>query len=169
MTPQNPENWPDLVAGPRSDAHQAASLRDHPALGEAERARLQEELALNALLDAHRPPPPVSSNFTARVLAGVERASDAEGERPAPEPWWRRLFPLPRVAAAAILIAVGAMIWTQTQAERDIQLAAGVLEVGKASAIPGLDAASLADFEVIQRVHAQPKPEDEALILALAQ
>jgi hypothetical protein len=37
-----------------------------------------------------------------------------------------------------------------------------------AASVPGLEAASLADFEVIRRIGVAPRAEDDALILALA-
>jgi hypothetical protein len=43
------------------------------------------------------------------------------------------------------------------------------MELGTAATVPGIDAATLADFEVIRHIAASPKPEDDALILALAE
>jgi hypothetical protein len=48
-------------------------------------------------------------------------------------------------------------------------MAKQAVELGRAASVPGLEAASLADFEVIRRIGVVPRAEDDALILALAQ
>ena len=98
MTPEPPEDWLDRVAGRKVDPETIRWLRQPGRLSEPERRRLEAELAFNGLLDGHRPPPPVSSNFTAQVLARIEREERVVERR---TPWWQRIGWLPRLAALA--------------------------------------------------------------------
>jgi len=165
MTPEPPEDWIDDVSGPRPDPEAVRQLRRPGRLTDPERRRLETELALNELLDSRRPPP-LSSNFTARVLAEVAREPRAERS---PEPWWRRLRWVPRLVAFAALAIVGVVIWNSGNATHRARLAQGAMELGTAATVPGIEAATLADFEVIRHMTATPRPEDDALILALAE
>ena len=165
MTPETPEDWLDQVSGPRPDPEAVRQLRRPGRLTDPERRRLEAELALNELLDSRRPPP-LSTNFTARVLAEVARESRAV---PAPEPWWRRVRWVPRLVAFAALAVVGIVIWNSGNSSQRARLAQGAMELGTAATVPGIEASTLADFEVIRRISATPRPEDDALILALAE
>jgi hypothetical protein len=165
MTPETPEDWLDQVSGPRPDPESVRQLRRPGRLADPERRRLEAELALNELLDSRRPPP-LSSNFTARVLAEVARESRTERST---EPWWRRLRWLPRLVAFAALAIVGIVIWNGGNTTHRARLAQGAMELGTAATVPGIEAATLADFEVIRHITATPKAEDDALILALAE
>jgi len=166
MTPETPEDWLDQVSGPPPDEATVRQWRRPGRLTDAERRRLEAELALNQLLDSHRPPPPLSSNFTARVLAEVTRESRSAA--PA-EPWWHRLRWIPRMAAFAALAVAGIVVWNSGNATHRARLAQEAMELGTAASVPGIEAATLADFEVIRHISAVPKPEDDALILALAE
>ena len=166
MTPETPEDWLDQVSGPPPDPETVRQLRRPGRLTDPERRRLEAELALNDLLESHRPPPPLPSNFTARVLAEVARESRTERSA---EPWWRRLRWVPRLIAFAALAIVGVVVWNSGNATHRARLAQGAMELGTAATVPGIEAATLADFEVIRRMTAVPKPEDDALILALAE
>lgn len=165
MTPETPEDWLDQVSGPRPDPEAVRQLRRPGRLTDPERRRLEAELALNELLDSRRPPP-LSTNFTARVLAEVARESRAVL---APEPWWRRVRWVPRLVAFAALAIVGIVIWNSGNSSHRARLAQGAMELGTAATVPGIEASTLADFEVIRHITATPRPEDDALILALAE
>jgi len=166
MTPEPSDDWVDLVAGSRPDPEAVRRLREAGRLTDAELRRLDTELALNRLLCEHRPPPTPSSNFTSRVLAEIAREA-----RPATpvRPWWNRLGWVSRAAAFAALALVATVGWSQMAAHQRSQLAGRAAELGLAANVPGLDAGSLADFEVIRHIGSVPKAEDDALILALAQ
>ena len=166
MTPEPPEDWLDRVAGKKVDPETIHWLRQPGRLSEPERRRLEAELAFNGLLDGHRPPPPVSSNFTAQVLARIEREERVVERR---TPWWQRIGWLPRLAALAALALTFGVLWSQGSATRQVRMAKQAVELGRAASVPGLEAASLADFEVIRRIGVVPRAEDDALILALAQ
>ncbi len=166
MTPEPSDDWADLVAGPRPDSEEVGRLRQAGRLTEPELRRLDAELTLNRLLDGHRRPPEPSSNFTSRVLAEIARESRPTA---APLPWWQRLGWMPRAAAFAALALVATLVWSQVVARQQSRLAGRASELGLAANVPGLDAGSLVDFEVIRHMGSVPKAEDDALILALAQ
>lgn len=166
MTPEPPNDWLDLVAGRPVDPDVLQRLRRPGVLSDAERRRLEQEIALNELIDGHRPMPSVSSNFTARVLDEVRRAERQTG-RSARGGWawgW-----IPRFLLAGGLAMVGVVLWTQGHNRHAIRLAEQAAVLGAAANAAGLDATTLADFEVIRRLAADPRPEDDALILALAE
>lgn len=166
MTPEPPEDWLDVVAGRKVDPEMIRRLRQPGRLTEPERRRLEAELAFNELLDGHRPPPPVSSNFTARVLARIEQDERVVARGTS---WWQRIGWLPRLAAFAVVALTFGLLWSQGAATRQARMAKQAVELGRAASVPGLEAASLADFEVIRRIGVTPRAEDDALILALAQ
>jgi hypothetical protein len=165
MTPEPPEDWLDVVAGRKADPEMIRRLRQPGRLTEPERRRLEAELAFNELLDGHRPPP-VSSNFTARVLARIEQDERVVERRVS---WWDKIGWIPRVAAFAVVALTFGLLWSQGAATRQARMAKQAVELGRAASVPGLEAASLADFEVIRRIGVAPRAEDDALILALAQ
>ena len=166
MTPEPPEDWLDRVAGRKVDPETIRRFRQPGRLSDPERRRLEAELAFNGLLDGHRPPPPVSSNFTAQVLARIEREERVVERR---TPWWQRIGWLPRLAALAVVALTFGVLWSQGSATRQVRMAKQAVELGRAANVPGLEAVSLADFEVIRRIGVAPRAEDDALILALAQ
>ncbi len=166
MTQEPPDDWVDLVAGSRPDPEAVRRLREAGRLTEQELRRLDAELALNRILEGHRRPPAPSSNFTARVLAEVSRESRPVTAAP---PWWKRLGWLPRVVAIPALALVAILVWSQVVATQQRRLAGRAAELGLAANVPGLDAGSLADFEVIRHIGSVPNAEDDALILALVE
>ncbi len=166
MTPEPPEDWLDRVAGRKVDPETIRRFRQPGRLSEPERRRLEAELAFNGLLDGHRPPPPVSSNFTAQVLALIEQEERVVERRSS---WWPRIGWIPRLAALAVVALTFGVLWSQGSATRQVRMAKQAVELGRAANVPGLEAVSLADFEVIRRIGVAPRAEDDALILALAQ
>ena len=162
------DDWMDRAAAghatPEERRKWLAELSDSP----AEQRRLLRELALNDLLDAHRPAPPVASNFAARVLAEAIRSSPGGRSKPA---WtdWRQWFNTPRIAAFAVLFLAAGTGWKTLEWQHQRQIARGAVEVGRTTTAAGLDADSLANFEVIRHLGTGPRPEDDALMIALAQ
>lgn len=166
MTPEPPEDWLDVVAGRKVDPEMIRRLRQPGRLTESERRRFEAELAFNELLDGHRPSPPVSSNFTAQVLARIEQDERVAERRTT---WWQKIGWVPRLAVFAVVMLTFGLLWSQGSATRQARMAKQAVELGRAANVPGLEAASLADFEVIRRMGVAPRAEDDALILALAQ
>jgi hypothetical protein len=150
-----PSSWLEMVwRRPLTDAERVALGKD-PEL-ELE-ARLTESLV-------RMPDAPVPSNFTALVMAAVDREGAA---RTAPMllRWNWRIF-LPRVIAAAAILVFTGTIWERYElnSKRSI-LAKNVAQVASAKPVPTLDA--LYNFDVIQRM-SQPVAADKEL-LALMQ
>jgi anti-sigma factor RsiW len=166
MKPEDSEDWLDRVAARRASPEERrewlAELADRP----AEQRRLSRELALNDLLEGHRPAPKVSSNFTARVLAEVTRPAAV---RPRSRSWLAGWILSWRAAAAAgfagFLLVAGWALNLRQQREYARELA----DWGRAAAAMEVRAETLAEFEVVRDLGAGPRPDDDALILALAQ
>jgi hypothetical protein len=88
----------------------------------AQRPELEEELALAEAIRALPSPPPVSSNFTSLVMQEIRRAEASE--KRAARPLWPRLI---RLAAAAVVLALGAFTFVQHQEVKQAQQAADIL------------------------------------------
>jgi anti-sigma factor RsiW len=135
-------------------AIERADLRARPEL-ELE-ARLTDALA--KISDV-----PVPSNFTARVLAGIE-LEEAQAART--HGWvlnWRRLWP--RVAAAvAVLIFTGISLQRYETSSRRIALVKNIAQIAMTQPPPSVDA--LENLDAIQRM-SQPAHADGELLAAL--
>ena len=114
--------------------------------------------ALRQLPDA-----PVSTNFTARVLAEAARSPAASSEpiRIGPS-WWRSL--VPRLAIAALVLASGLVVFHQHQAARRERIARDLATLSDMAAVS--DPKVMQDFETIRRLGQLP-PADEELIALL--
>ena len=163
-TPDPNADWLDAVEGRRLTPVEAETLRRSLANRRRERARLAEELALNAALEA-LPTVPAPSNFAARVWADIDRDERAARRRPAGWLNWLRIFrPVRLVGAATLVLAVMGVRWQFQTHERSV-LAANVAELSQT--VP--DVELLRDFEAIQALRTAPKPGDVELMDALAQ
>lgn len=132
-----------------------ATGRGHPEL-ELE-ARLTEALA-------QLPEAPVSSNFTARVLAAIDR-EDARAAQPRHWQWnWHGLWP--RLAAAtALLLFVGLGFRQHQVSQRRAEMVRTLTVVASATApVPSVDA--LENLDAIQRI-GQSSRADTDLLAAL--
>lgn len=78
------QDWLDEVAQRRLSADEAAQWRRQLSERPLEARRLEEELALNHLLDS-QPKPRVSTNFTARVLSDIQESPQQESRI---SKWW---------------------------------------------------------------------------------
>ena len=150
-----PSNWREMVwRRPLTDAERAA-------LGEVPDLDLEASLTENL---AKIPDVPVPSNFTASVMAAVER-EDARKVDSLLFRWnWRVLMPR-AIATAAILVFTGT-IWERYElnSQRSI-LARNISQVASAKPLPSFDA--LYNFDAILRM-SQPVAADKEL-LALMQ
>ncbi len=131
-------------------------------LGEAATpAEVELELRLTDVLSRLKDAP-VPSNFTARVLAEIDREQQLTPARPPRR--WRWNF-LPRlVGAGAVLLLAASLMEHHQQISHRQQLAQTLASVAGVHAVPSVDA--LKNFEAIQAM-GQPAPADEEL-LALA-
>lgn len=150
-----PSSWREMVwRRPLTDAERAA-------LGKDPDLELEERLTENL---AKIPDVPVPSNFTALVMAAVER-EDAHRALPLFFRWNWRVF-LPRVIAAAAVLVFTGTYWERYElnSQRSV-LIQNVAQVASANPLPSLDA--LYNFDAIQRM-SQPVAADKEL-LALMQ
>jgi len=144
--------------GPAEAAALRAWLSTHP---EAE-ADWEVEIGLSQALQ-RLPEAPLSTNFTARVLAEAAKTPASASRRiPLGLPWWRSL--LPRLAVAAVVLAAGLVVFHQHQAARREQIARDLATLSDMAAVS--DPKVMQDFEAIRRLGQVP-PADEELIALL--
>lgn len=158
------EDWLDAVQSRRLTPEALERLRRQLATRPRELSRLDDELALNRMLDAP-PIPPVSSNFLSRVEARIE----AEERAARTSAWfsWNRLGGLrwlrPLAFAAVALVAAGA--WWQVRIQQRASLATSITAVSRAASMPGVE--SLRDFDAVQLLLTTAQPGDVELLAAL--
>lgn len=175
------QDWLDEVARRRLTAEEAARWRRQLSERPAEVRRLDEELALNRILES-LPRPSASSNFTALVLSGIQESPHQESGI---SRWWiqgfsragggARLFSgmLGRLWRHSIPIAVALVCvaiplnwgWQRVQVHRHGAMARTAAELSVAAAMPGV--AVLQDFEAVQLLETRSAPDDAALLQAL--
>ena len=155
MENQPPNSSESLWRRKLSDA-EIASLRTRP--------ELELEARLTAAL-AKIPETPVASNFTARILAAIERE---EAQTARSLGWtlnWRALWP--RVAvAAAVLIFAGVSIQRYEANSHRTALVKNVILLAASQPQPSVDA--LENLDAIQRM-SQSARADGDLLAALQQ
>ena len=134
----------------------------------AERASLsgQPELAAEARLTAalaKTPNVPVASNFTARVMAAIER-EERQAARNRGWRWsWRYLFPRAAMAAA-VLVFTGVTVQRYEASSHRQEMIRTVAMVAGDKSAPSVD--TLQDLEAIVRM-SQPAHADGDLLVAL--
>ena len=140
-----------------TEAEQAALRTCLEADPEARRS-WETDGALNAALAA-LPPAPMPSNFTARVLAAVEREPVA-----APARRWNWHVLLPRVAFASVVLAfAGLAIHHHEIYSERAALVKNVALVAGNQPLPSAEA--LENFDAIRRLSSPPHADDELLDL----
>ncbi len=154
-----PSGWREWVWRRPLTAAERAAVGAEPDL---ELADLELEIRLTEGLK-QIPDAPVASNFTALVLAAVDRE---EAARVASRSWhwnWRVLLPR-MVATAAILVFTGT-VWEryEVRSERSI-LVKNIAQVTYSKQLPSLDA--IYNFDAIQRM-SQPVAADKELLALL--
>ncbi len=126
---------------------------------------MEGEAGLEQLLEQLPAAPPVSTNFTAQVLAAVERARPPPKVRARRRDWrfwvlgsgW-----LPRAAAAALALALGLVSWHAVKVHARRAMAQSVVQLSPLVAShPDL----LRNFDAIHRLSDQPKADTELLTL----
>jgi hypothetical protein len=144
---------------PVEEAELGVWLRSHPeaqAQWEAE-AGLTE--ALRRLPDA-----PVSSNFTARVLAAAEREENGAAARARGQ---ARLWPgwagwlTRKLAFGAVVVTAGVLSYHHFQASHRAELVRSVKTLSEVASMPDI----LQDFDAIQRLVSAPQADEELLKL----
>lgn len=171
LTAVEADRWRRELAGRRDSAGRPAEAR-----------RLDEELALNDLLDA-MPRPVASSNFATRVLAEIDQLPGQESAlarvwsitsglgirivswpfRPFRSASWASV-----TASLVGLVALAASLswgWERARVHRHGAMARTAAELSVAAAMPGV--AILQDFEAVQLLETRSAPDDVALLQAL--
>ena len=129
------------------------------------RSHWLEEAALNQYLQ-QLPDVPVASNFTAQIMAELDRPQPARarsglwlrwGE------WTRRLAP--RFVLAALLALLGISAWSEFQLQKRTRLAQSIATVISVADVPSPEI--LQDFDAIHQLQRVPPVTDEELIAAL--
>jgi hypothetical protein len=135
-------------------------LAAHPQAREA----WGEEAALNRLLQ-RLPAPPVSSNFTARVLQAVQNAPVRHTWRDwfAPAQWLPESL-AGRVAMCSMMVCLGLFSFREYQVIHRARMARELAGVSRLAALPPIE--WLKDFDTINGI-SQVKVADDDLLAAL--
>lgn len=159
-----PENsdWLDPVAIGALDADALSQLRARLAQSPKEKARLEQELELNRLLQ-DLPDAPLSSNFASQVMGEISRLEAAQARQPSA--WSAPLRWIFRPALVTAVTALALTGWWQFRLQQRSNLAASVQAVSRAAAVPGVEV--FQDFDAIQLLRTSSQPGDVELIAAL--
>jgi len=141
-----------------------AELRAWLAAHPEHQAEADADARLNQVL-AKLPDAPLPSNFTARVLQAIERDARSAGPtaNATAAPWWRTF--LPRMALAALVLAVGLVAYhrhQQSTQQRELTEAAKKLMLVAGSG-PLADPMVLEDYEAIRQLS---QADEELLALS---
>lgn len=178
------QDWLDEVARRRLPEADADRWRRELSARPAEARRLEEELALNALLD-DLPRPSVPAGFTGRVLTALEQSPgrNSQGGESVVDPWRSRLSKFRamlrppglvealRWVARPATIGLAALVlsltwgWDRVRTQRHGEMARTAAEWSGAAATPGV--AALRDFEAIQLLETRSAPDDVVLMQVL--
>jgi hypothetical protein len=143
---------------------EAAALQKFLAANPGAREAWGEEAALNRLLE-HLPAPPVSSNFTARLLQTVQAVPVRPGWRDwfAPAQWLpeSRVW---RVAMCSMMVGVGLFSFREYQVIHRMRMASELAGVSRVAALPPME--WLKDFDTINGM-SQVRVADDDLLAAL--
>jgi hypothetical protein len=182
------QDWLDEVARRDLTPEEASRWRRELSERPSEARRLDEELALNRVLDS-LPRPSVSSDFTARVMSalqespeqqsGISRAWEQGISRFRTLKWaltsvmasftgaFRSLgaHAIPLTVALVCLAIPLNWGWQRVQVHRHGAMARTAAELSVAAEMPGV--AVLQDFEAVQWLETRSAPDDVALMQAL--
>lgn len=151
------------AVSPEEQARRAAWLAAHP----ESRQELAEEEALNKWLDA-LPNAPLSSNFTAQVLAAVAQEQRTADRAKAAAPWWTPLVVRWRRAVPAFAMVLAVVVFVSLQWRQSAEqtaVAHSMVVVSSAAAVPSVDV--LKDFDAINRLGQVAPAADLELLTAL--
>lgn len=149
------------------DAAEEARLRTHFLLHPEDQPRWEADMALEHALDS-LPNAPLASNFTAQVLAAVDR-NDRCAISPARSPGWlawlHHLRWTHATATAAVLLAVALLAQQQLRRHSHAKLASDLKEVSSVARLPSVE--MLKDFDAINSL-GQASRADLDLLAAFA-
>ncbi len=145
------------------NADEEARLRTHFLLHPEDQAAWDEEMALQHAL-RQLPNAPLSSNFTAQVLAAVDR------EERSIEPvtrshdwlaWLRGLRWTQATAMAAVILCVGLFSYQHVRSQSRVALAKDLQVVSSVAKLPSVD--MLKDFDAINSLSQAPRADLDLL------
>jgi hypothetical protein len=126
-------------------------------------AEIEAETALNRALAA-LPDAPMPSNFTARVLQGVEQAErETVPQRRAHDSGWIWRVLVPRAAVAAVVIGAGGLAYQNHRAQQREVIGHSIETVLGVPTLPSPEI--LADFDVIQKLDSASSADQELIAL----
>jgi hypothetical protein len=142
----------------RLTASEAAAIRQYLASQPQATGDWEKDDSLNRLLEQW-PSVPVSSNFTARVVAAARRSEPAPVARGAMPwifgRWWAQL------AAGAVMVGVGFLSFQEYQSAHRARQAQELAAAGRLAALAPIE--WLNDFDTIQRLDKVKVADDELL------
>jgi anti-sigma factor RsiW len=153
------------------DVDEEERLRDHLAKHPSSNLRWEEETSLTYLLH-QLPDAPLSSNFTAQVLAAVEREEPCPSIARRITRWIDWQGPLVRFAGACLFLGIVGLSYHQYQTRMRTKMAVSLANV-TSSVDTAARAAQLQpvelwqDFESIYRLSHTQAQADEELLAAL--
>ena len=122
---------------------------------------IEQEAALSAAL-AKSPDAPLSSNFTARVMAAIERDEAARRRTPVrPQGHWWRVF-MPRFAVAALVVVCVTLGYRHNTAVQRMELTDAAKQIAESRALS--DISVIEDFETIRSLNPAEATVDETLL-----
>lgn len=143
-----------------TDAEQSelrAWLATHPEAA----ADIEREATLNAAL-AKSPDAPLSSNFTARVMAAIEQAEAVQRRATSrPQSNWWRVF-IPRFAVAALVVVGVTLSYRHNTAVQRMELSNAAQQIAGARELS--DMTVIEDFETIRSLNPAEASVDENLL-----
>jgi hypothetical protein len=163
MEPPLNSDWLDEVERRNLSERELETLRAELRQRPAELRRLAEEQALNRALSTLRTPQ-VASNFTALVLADIDREPKTQRS------WFRINLPQfrwGRILATASLVLVGTLTWSERRSRERQDVAQAAADISQSAHVGGVE--TLRDFEAIRALDTTATPDDVALIAALRQ
>lgn len=107
---------------------------------------------------------PVSSNFTARVMQGIELAEKAHARHEQALSWRERVRGwLPRLALGSAVILLGVFSYSQFQDQQSAFVVQNIPTVAEIVALPGAE--TLQDFDAIRALERAPMADEELIRL----
>lgn len=138
-----------------------AELRDWAAAHPELAADIEADAALADALE-RLPDAAVPSNFTARVMAAIEREESPQSRTSSRSPsrWWR-VF-VPRFAVATVLIVSGTLGYRHHASVRQMEMTIAARQVAGAQTLA--DMTVIEDFETILNLNPTEATADESLL-----
>ncbi len=144
----------------RTDAEQAefrAWLAAHPEAA----TDIEQETALNSAL-AKSPDAPLPSNFTALVMAAIERDEAAQHRATSqPKATWWRVF-IPRFAVTSLAVVCVTLAFRHNTTVRRMELSDAAQQIAGARELS--DMTVIEDFETIRNLNPAEATVDETLL-----